>query len=211
MTNINKPYTFSANTTASSSQVNDNFDTIYNDYNGGISSTNLADGAVTAAKIGTSAVTTAKIIDGAVTPAKLASNPYRFRAYRNAAANAGTSGTLAKITFDTENFDYNNNFASGTYTAPLAGTYHFDWRAKWITGGAEQYQSALYKNGSIVSQGTNTTAGGVAHVTTHGSDTIELAANDTVEVYCANSAAGAKALETGSTATYFAGYLVSKT
>lgn len=138
-------------------------------------------------------------------------NPYRFRAYRNAAANAGTSGTLAKITFDTENFDYNNNFASGTYTAPLAGTYHFDWRAKWITGGAEQYQSALYKNGAMVSQGTNTTAGGVAHVTTHGSDTIELAANDTVDVYCANSAAGAKALETGSTATYFAGYLVSRT
>lgn len=78
MTNINKPYTFSANTTASSSQVNDNFDTIYNDYNGGISSTNLADGAVTAAKIGTSAVTTAKIIDDAVTNAKMATDvkPY---------------------------------------------------------------------------------------------------------------------------------------
>lgn len=74
MTNINKPYTFSANTTASSSQVNDNFDTIYNDYNGGISSTNLADGAVTAAKIGTSAVTTVKLDSGAVTPPKLDSD-----------------------------------------------------------------------------------------------------------------------------------------
>lgn len=141
------------------------------------------------------------------TPAEL-SNPYKFRVYRSAAANAGASSTPAKITFNAENYDTNGNFASGTYTVPVAGSYHFDWRAKWITGGAEEYYSALYKNGAVISLGTNTTAGGIAHVTTQGSDTIELAAGDTIEVYCYNSAAGAKALAVGSTSTYLAGHLV---
>lgn len=72
MSSISAPYTFSPNTTASSSQVNANFSTIYNDYNGGISATNLAAGAVTTAKIADSNVTTAKIADSNVTTAKIA-------------------------------------------------------------------------------------------------------------------------------------------
>lgn len=71
MGNIAKPNNFSANTTISSSQVNDNFDTIYNDYNGSIDANNLATGAVTAAKIADSNVTTAKIADANVTTAKI--------------------------------------------------------------------------------------------------------------------------------------------
>ena len=182
-----------------------------------IDSLNIKDGklntndSVVTANIKDLNVTTGKLADASVVPTKWA-NPYKFRVYRNAAANAGINSTLAKIVFDTENYDTNNNFATGTYTAPVAGFYHFDWRAKWVTGGAEQYLSQLYKNGAVISQGTNTTAGGVAHVTTQGSDTIQLAANDTIEVWCANSAAGAKALEVGSTtATYLSGYLVSIT
>lgn len=71
MSSISKPNTFSANTTMSSSEVNDNFDTIYNDYNGSISSVNLASNAVTTAKIADSNVTTAKIADASVTNAKI--------------------------------------------------------------------------------------------------------------------------------------------
>lgn len=71
---INKPYTYSANTTISSSKVNANEDTIYNEFNGSISAANLASDAVTTAKIADSNVTTAKIADDAVTPAKIASD-----------------------------------------------------------------------------------------------------------------------------------------
>lgn len=71
MSSIAKPFTFSPNTTISSSQMNSNFDTIYNDYNGGISAANLATGAVTTAKIADLNVTTAKIADNAVTAAKI--------------------------------------------------------------------------------------------------------------------------------------------
>lgn len=68
---VNKPNTFSGNTTISSSEVNSNFDTIYNEFNGSISAANLADDAVTAAKLADNAVVTANITDAAVTPAKL--------------------------------------------------------------------------------------------------------------------------------------------
>lgn len=74
MSVIAKPYTFSANTTISSSQVNSNFDTLYNDYNGGIAAANLASNSVTTAKIADSNVTTAKIADSNVTTAKIATD-----------------------------------------------------------------------------------------------------------------------------------------
>ena len=63
MANVSVPNTFSPNTTISSSEVNANFSTIYNEFNGNISAANLANNAVT----------TAKIADGAVTADKLAS------------------------------------------------------------------------------------------------------------------------------------------
>lgn len=69
---VSVPNTFSPNTTISSSQVNSNFTTIYNEFNGSISAANLATGAVTTAKIADSNVTTAKIADSNVTTAKIA-------------------------------------------------------------------------------------------------------------------------------------------
>lgn len=68
---INKPTTFTANTTAKASEVNDDFDTIYNAFNGNISGANLADGAITTAKIADSAVTSAKIAAGTIVAADL--------------------------------------------------------------------------------------------------------------------------------------------
>lgn len=49
MATIVKPTTFSASTTAQSAQVNSNFDTIYNDYNGNVTNANIAAGAAIAA------------------------------------------------------------------------------------------------------------------------------------------------------------------
>lgn len=71
MANIAKPNTFTANTAIEPAEVNDNFDTIYNEFNGGISASNLATDAVTTAKIAAANVTTAKIADDAVTAGKI--------------------------------------------------------------------------------------------------------------------------------------------
>lgn len=74
MTVISKPNTFSPNTAISSSQINANFDVLYNDYNGGISASNLASGAVTTDKIADANVTTAKIADSNVTSPKMSNS-----------------------------------------------------------------------------------------------------------------------------------------
>lgn len=68
------PNTFSANTTISSSEVNSNFSTIYNEFNGSITAANLATGAVTTAKIAAGAVTTTELGADAVTTAKIAAD-----------------------------------------------------------------------------------------------------------------------------------------
>ena len=52
MATITKPNTFTASTTIRAAQVNANFDTIYNDYNGGITNANIkADAAIAGSKL----------------------------------------------------------------------------------------------------------------------------------------------------------------
>ena len=45
MANLTKPTTFTAGTTIVASEVNNNFDTIYNDYNGNITNVNISPSA----------------------------------------------------------------------------------------------------------------------------------------------------------------------
>src|SRR6266704_3035848 len=45
MSLITKPYTFSSGATIIASEHNSNFDTVYNDYNGGITDANIASNA----------------------------------------------------------------------------------------------------------------------------------------------------------------------
>lgn len=100
MANVVKPNTFTNNTAALASEVNDNFDTIYDDYNGNIDSSNLATNAVVSASITDASVITAKINDGAVTPAKL------------------TSGTGSSWSYQSWSPSYSNiTVGNGTVTA----------------------------------------------------------------------------------------------
>jgi len=71
MATISKPNTFSASTTIASSEVNANFDTIYNEFNGAIAAANLASNSVTTAKIADSNVTQAKIATDAIDNTRL--------------------------------------------------------------------------------------------------------------------------------------------
>lgn len=66
MPKINKPYTFASQTTASSSQVNQDLDTLYNLVNGGLDQDNLKAGGVA----------TTNLADNAVTPSKTEGVPY---------------------------------------------------------------------------------------------------------------------------------------
>lgn len=178
----------------------------------------LITGAVSSAAIlASDVVTTAKILNVNVTNAKLAAdispakfaNPYKFRTSRNAAANTG-SGAYAVISFDTEQYDTGNNVAAGVFTAPVAGFYHFDWQAKaTLSGGAnEVFYATLFVNGAAYSEGSTNNA--MIENASHGSDTVQLAGSDTVDVRTICTTA--RVLTVGSPVKcYFSGFLVSAT
>jgi len=71
-----------------------------------------------------------------------------------AGATGATIGTSAtKVTYDTEEFDTNNNFASSRFTPTVAGYYQINAQlqpAASYTGG----YIAVYKNGSVYKSGS---------------------------------------------------------
>jgi hypothetical protein len=69
-----------------------------------------------------------------------------FSVYRNATQTFSAS-TWTKVSFDTESWDTNNNFASGTFTPTVAGYYQFS-TALNVTSGSGNFYVGLRKNGS---------------------------------------------------------------
>lgn len=132
-------------------------------------------------------------------------NPYKFRASLGAAANSG-NGAFAKVPLDTEQFDTNNNFAGGTYTA-TAGFYQFNWLVT-SAASASTWIASLFKNGSEISRGAevrtalNPNASG-------GSDLIQLSSSDTIELHVFGNSA--VAIQTGVDRTYLSGHRASRT
>ena len=127
-----------------------------------------------------------------------------FSAYQSS-AQALASNTNTKITYDTEEFDTNNNFASSRFTPTVAGYYQ-------VSGGLSPGQFAcgvlatVYKNGSVYKnlfsyQSTVTGNGGFGSTLVYLNGT-----TDYVELYGLLSTA--QNLFTGIQLTYFNGCLV---
>lgn len=225
------PNTFSSNTTISSSEVNSNFTTLYNEFNGSIEAANVAAGAITAAKLATDSVETAKIKDANVTTAKIASDAVTtakvndgaitseklsatvaFHAYAPGTQTISSTST-AKITLDSEEFDTGSNFDATTnyrFTAPKAGYYHFS--GTYGLGNQNDGKGGtayLYKNGSEIKQGARYSTGGAGQISSTVNATIELAASDYVELYGTNGDSTSRTVG-GQTDTYFSGFLIGE-
>ena len=95
--------------------------------------------------------------DATITQADLAANVAgtgpAFSAYAGTATTASYN-VFTKITFDTEEFDTNNNFASSRFTPTVAGYYQLNWNSG-VGGNAEKW-SILYKNGTSFKGGSDT-------------------------------------------------------
>ena len=66
-----------------------------------------------------------------------------------------SNNTVTKITFDTETFDTNNNFASSTFTPTVAGYYQVNYSYSAIsltTARTYTITALIYKNGSSYTQ-----------------------------------------------------------
>ena len=106
-------------TTAQASQVNTPLQTIVDEFNGNISSVNLANGAVTTNKLG----------DGEVTPAKL--SPIAFHATFPSQANTNGEFTKLNATAVVQNNGGAYDGSSATFTAPHTGLYFFKIRSAY--------------------------------------------------------------------------------
>lgn len=138
------------------------------------------------------------------------SNPYKFHVYKNGAQNTG-NGAYAKITFDTEVFDTNNNFDSSTnnrYVAPVNGFYNF-YAAGNYANAARDYILAIYKNGVITQNLQEITGNASFNVALSGAVTLQAVATDYFEIFAyANTTTG---MNSGAANIYFGGHLVSRT
>ena len=116
---------------------------------GAVNSTYLLDGSVTTAKIADANVTQAKLASG------VAGNGPAFSAY----STAGTTvpdATHTKITYDSEDFDTNSNFASSRFTPTVAGYYQINANNRFGPMTVSSNFLSIYKNGSQLVRGSGT-------------------------------------------------------
>lgn len=79
-----------------------------------------------------------------------------FSAYQSVAQTGFSSAIFYKITFDVEEFDTNNNFASSTFTPTVAGYYQVSGGFSIsVLNSAPTALVAFYKNGSFFKGGGN--------------------------------------------------------
>lgn len=141
-------------------------------------------------------------------------NDHKFSVYRNAAWTTAGGGAVAKVQFDAESFDTGSNYDAVTnfrFTAPVSGFYFFStgiYLGSTVVGHTSIVY--LYKNGSlakILYYFAHGTSAGLSPVA-GGSGLLQLSASDYVEVYAGGDG---NAGGTGTTQTWFDGYLVSQT
>lgn len=137
-------------------------------------------------------------------------NPYKFLVYSSATMNIASDGVMA---FDTREYDTGSNVNittnKGRFTAPIAGFYHFD-AVGYIQSLTGQAWLDLLKNGTTVKQGPIIPSAAGVNVAVGLSVTVQLAANDYIEIGGGNSQ-GTRNWTGGSVNSWFSGFLVSAT
>jgi hypothetical protein len=104
-----------------------------------------------------------------------------FSAYQASPQTGISAATLTKVTFDTEEFDTNNNFASSRFTPTVAGYYQISGGVQ--TGGSPEVMIVeIWKNGSVNKRFGNSNSATVSQIS--GSVLIYLnGTTDYVELY----------------------------
>jgi len=176
---------------------------------------NIKDGKLNTA----SSVVTSNITPLAVTAAKIAAVDYsvsqitlpsKFFAYHNTTQ---TLSTNSKVSFNTEVYDSNNEFASSRFTAKVAGFYNFT--ATVYMQSTPSFSSVeLWKNGSSYVRGNSGNEAGQDGAWSVSPPLVQLAIGDYIEIYIMQNSGGTKVIygqNTGTFYTYFGGYLESHT
>ena len=128
-----------------------------------------------------------------------------------------SSGSVTKITWDTENYDIGGNFASNKFTAPIAGKYHMSTVLTYSTMIAGAGIGLIwYKNGSVFRNGHHQSTEINITFTLQSSVVFDLSASDYVEVYAFQGSGSSENLGTANNigsvsianSNYWSGYLI---
>lgn len=134
-----------------------------------------------------------------------------FRAYVDIAQTI-TSGTQQKVTFGTENFDTNSNFATSRFTPTVAGYYQFNSVVRFDgSSGTGECMIVLYKNGTEYARGTNKS--GTEQGANFWSMEISEIANangstDFFEVYVQQTSGASRTTTAGPAISHFSGCMI---
>lgn len=130
-----------------------------------------------------------------------------FSAYKSGSAQTISTGTYTKITFESEEFDTNNNFASSRFTPTVAGYYQINWLINIGSGsGSYEWVASIFKNG--VSYKTGLDAGSLQYGI-GGSALVYLnGTTDYIEIWSYQGSGGNKSIPAYQTGTWFEGILV---
>jgi hypothetical protein len=142
---------------------------------------------------------------------KQAVNGPAFRAYIDI-GQAITSGSQQKVTFGTETFDTNNNFASSTFTPTVEGYYQLNATVR-IAGTAStgEYMLVIWKNGAEYARGHNGsgTEIGASFYSLQVSDIAYAnGTTDYFEIYIQQGSGGNRDTTAGAFISYFSGCMI---
>ncbi|MCK9595433.1 MAG: hypothetical protein M0R35_07150 [Candidatus Omnitrophica bacterium] len=132
-----------------------------------------------------------------------------FRAWAGTSQTIST-GTITKVTFGSEDYDVNNEFASSRFTAKTAGYYLFEACINF-TNLVEGDTGMIYimKNSSSAPIGLHThTLGGAIENYLSVCALINMAVNDWVEVYCQQNHGSDRTINNNGATNHFAGKLI---
>ena len=126
-----------------------------------------------------------------------------FSAYKSASQTGVPNATFTKVTFNTEEFDTNNNYDTSTsrFTPTVAGYYQFNWNLD--TGGVTTSItiSDLYKNGASFKRSGGVSIAGISEQYVNGSALVYAnGTTDYFEIYVY--------IGSGSTATVYGNSIV---
>jgi hypothetical protein len=123
-----------------------------------------------------------------------------------------TSGTQQKVTFGTETFDTDGNFASSRFTPTTEGYYQLNSTVR-IAGGSStgEYMLVIWKNGSEYSRGSNGsgTEIGASFYSMQVSDIAYAnGSTDYFEIYIQQTSGSNKDTTAGAQISYFSGCMI---
>ena len=161
-------------------------------------------GAITLAAPAVAGTNTATLPAAAGT-VMVSGNMPAFSAYSSTNQSISNS-TFTKITFDTEEFDTNNNFASSRFTPTVAGYYQINSLVFMSTGAYNQI--ALYKNGTGYKYGSLTGNGGYLQGFLLSALVYLNGSTDYVEIYYQQSSGGSLSTLGSQTTVWFQGSMI---